>query len=314
MARQIVALAGGVGGAKLGLGLAQILPPESLTLVINTGDDESFHGLHVSPDLDTVMYTLAHLANPETGWGIAGDTFNALARLGQYGGPTWFNLGDSDLATHIQRTLWLRNGQTLSQVTQNLCQALGIRHAIVPMSDEYVRTIAVTEEGEMSFQVYFVQNKTKPRLQSIRLDGLVQAHMAPAFREAFDWADTIVFCPSNPIISIGPILALQGVRAAIADFKGQRIAVSPIVGGKALRGPTAKMLHELGESVSVVGIARRYQELCDILVIDNIDQSLATEIEAMGIAVAVTNIVMNTPEERTRLAETILDLSKPHAH
>ena len=312
MAQHVLALAGGVGGAKLGVGLARILPPEALTIVVNTGDDETFHGLHVAPDLDTVMYTLAGLANPETGWGIADDTFNALALLGRYGAPTWFNLGDRDLATHIQRTARLRDGYTLSQVTQELCRALGIAPAIVPMSDQEVRTITITEEGELPFQVYFVQRRAQPRLHAVRFEGAERAEMAPAFREALRRAEVIVFCPSNPVISIGPILAVAGVREALTGFRGPRVAVSPIIGGEALRGPAAKMLRELGEEVSCVGVARRYQGLCDILVIDNVDASLAPQVEALGMGVAVTNTVMRTPEDQTALAKTALELAEAH--
>ena len=305
----ILALAGGVGGAKLALGLSRVLPPGRLTIVVNTGDDESFHGLHVSPDLDTVMYTLAGVADPERGWGVAGDTFQALEMLRRYGAPTWFNLGDRDLATHVRRTELLRQAYSLSQVTHTLSRCLGIQHSIVPMSDQPVRTIAVTDEGEMSFQTYFVQRRCEPRLCGVRFQGSQDAQVAPGFQKALQKASVLVYCPSNPVVSIGPILAIHSVAQAIATFKGPRLAVSPIVGGQALRGPAAKMLAELGEEVSCVGIARRLAGLCDTLIIDTADEGRAPQVEALGLRPHVTNTIMETDADKVRLAQEVCTLA-----
>ena len=306
----ILALAGGVGGAKLALGLARVLPPDALTIVVNTGDDETFHGLHVSPDLDTVMYTLAGLANPETGWGLVGETFQALKALERYGAPAWFRLGDADLATHIRRTDLLRQGWSLSAVTADLCRRLGVQHAVVPMSDDPVRTVALTDEGELPFQEYFVKRQCEPRITGVRFDGASSASIAPAFAQALAQAKAIVFCPSNPLVSIGPVLAVPGVREAIAAFKGPRIAVSPIVGGKAVKGPAAKMMAELGEEVSCVGVARRYQGLCDVMVIDEVDREQAQAVGALGMNVMVTNTIMHTDDDKVVLARDVLALAE----
>ena len=233
----ILALAGGVGGAKLALGLCRLLPPEELDIVVNTGDDEVFYGLHVSPDLDTVMYTLAGLANPETGWGVRSDTFNALEMRGRYGASTWFRLGDRDLATHLRRTQLLREGESLSRTTRLLCSGLGIEHGVLPMSDQPVRTVVETDQGEMPFQEYFVKRRCEPRVRGLRFVGAEEARPSPGFHAALGRAGAMVFCPSNPFLSIAPILALPGVRERIAAFSGSRVVVSPIVGCQALRGP-----------------------------------------------------------------------------
>ena len=306
MPTHILALAGGVGGAKLALGLAHVLPPDALTVVVNTGDDETFHGLHVSPDLDTVMYTLAGMSNPESGWGLAGETFRALEALERYGASAWFCLGDADLATHIRRTDLLRQGWSLSRVTQELCSRLGVRHAVVPMSDDPVRTVTLTCEGELPFQEYFVKRQCEPHITGVRFDGASSASMTPAFAEALASATAIVFCPSNPLVSIGPVLAVPGVRDAIASFKGPRIAISPIVGGQAVRGPAAKMMAELGEEVSCVGVARRYQGLCDVMVIDTVDSASAPAIVSMGMRAVAADTVMRTDADKVALAREVL--------
>ena len=233
---KVLALAGGVGGAKLALGLARILPPDRLTIVVNTGDDEEFHGLHVSPDLDTMTYTLSGSYNQETGWGVAGDSFETLGALNRLGSDTWFNLGDRDFAMHIRRTELLRRGMTLSQVTAELTERLGIEHPIVPMSDQPVRTVLETDAGTLSMQEYFVKNRAGPSVRSIRYVGAEDAQPSPGFKDALGSADAIVFCPSNPHLSVAPILAVPGVRDAIARHPGCRVAVSPIVGGDAVRG------------------------------------------------------------------------------
>ena len=304
-----LALAGGVGGAKLALGLSKVLPPADLTVVVNTADDEEFHGLHVSPDVDTVMYTLAGLSNPETGWGITGETFHALERLNAYGADTWFNLGDKDLATHIRRTYLLKQGHSLSEVTESLRTALGVTHPIVPMSDQPVRTMLKTGIGELPMQTWFVKHRCEPAVSDIRFDGAEQAKPAPEFERALRECDGLVFCPSNPFVSVAPILAVPGVRDAIRNFDGLRIAVSPIVGGQAIKGPAAKMMGEMGIEPSCVGVAKQYNDLCDTFVLDDVDAGRAGDIEALGMQAAVTNTMMITDDDKVRLAEYIRELA-----
>ena len=313
MTGPIVALAGGVGGAKLALGLAKVLPPDKLTIVVNTGDDEIFHGLHVSPDLDTMMYALAGLTNSETGWGVAEDSFNALDMLGRYGSPTWFNLGDKDLATHIRRTELLRQGWSLSKVTRELSQRLGIDHKIVPMSDDKVSTIVETEDGDLPFQVYFVERRCEPVLKGIRFEGAEKAKPAEDFVSALEEASALMFCPSNPFLSVAPILAIPGVRERIEAFSGPRLAVSPIIGGEALRGPAAKILSELGHEVSCLGVAKQYPGLCDIFMIDTADYSYTEAIETLGMRVQAASIVMAEYADQVRMAAYMCRLLEPSA-
>ena len=308
MTGPLVALAGGVGGAKLALGLSKILSPEELTIVVNTGDDEVFHGLHVSPDLDTMMYALAGLTNPDTGWGVEDDSFSALGMLGRYGGHTWFNLGDKDLATHIRRTELLRQGWTLSEVTLELCRGLGVVHNIVPMSDNRVRTIVETDAGELTFQVYFVKRRCEPIATGIHFEGTDAATASPGFMAALENASALVYCPSNPFLSIAPILAVPTVRMAIASFSGTRLAVSPIVGGEAFRGPAAKLLGELGHDVSSVGVAKQYEGLCDMFVIDEVDRCHGPAIADLRMSVEMAPTVMVTEEDKVRLAGHICRL------
>ena len=307
----MLALAGGVGGAKLALGLAKILPPERLVIVVNTGDDEEFHGLHVSPDLDTMAYTLSGLYNPETGWGIAGDSFETLQMLNRLGADTWFNLGSRDFAMHIRRTDLLRRGGTLSEVTAQLTAALGIRHAIVPMSDQPVRTALETDAGTLAMQEYFVKRRAEPVVRSIRYDGAAAARPSPGFAAALADAAAIVICPSNPFLSVAPILALPGVRDAIAGHGGRRIAVSPIVGGAAVRGPAGKIMAELGVAVSAVGVAHEYCGICDALALDSQDAGLADAVAAAGIEPAVMPTIMETDDDKIALARQVLELAVP---
>lgn len=307
----VLALAGGVGGAKLALGLARALPPEQLTVVVNTGDDQCFHGLHVSPDLDTLMYTLAGLANPETGWGLAGETFHSLDMLRRYGADdTWFNLGDRDLATHIRRTQLLGQGATLTQVTAELCRRLGITHPIVPMSNDPVRTVLDTDAGILPMQRYFVRQRSQPAVKSISYEGALQAAPAPEFLAALQEASLVVFCPSNPFLSIAPVLALPGVRQRLERLQGsaRRVAVSPIVGGAAVRGPAGKIMGELGHEVSCVGVARQYQGICDVLLIDEQDAHRAEEIAKLGLKPVLAPIIMETESDKIALARRILEL------
>lgn len=306
--RRVLALAGGVGGAKLALGFTRIVSPGNLVIGVNTGDDECFHGLHVSPDLDTVMYTLAGMANPETGWGLTGDTFHSLELLRCYGTDVWFNLGDQDLATHIRRTQLLREGASLSNVTSELSRALGVEHAIVPMSDDSVKTVLTTNEGNLAMQEYFVKLRAEPQVKDIKYVGAESAQPSPTLEEALAAGGLLVLCPSNPFLSLGPIIALTGVRRSMEEFAGVRVAVSPIVSGLAVRGPAAKMMAELGHDVSCLGVARQYQGLCDYFVIDHQDANLAPAIAELGIQPVVASIVMESEADKVSLARTILDL------
>ena len=306
--RPVLALAGGVGGAKLALGLSRILSPQQLTIVVNTGDDETFHGLHVSPDLDTVMYTLSGLANPETGWGLEGDTFASNSMLKLYGVPAWFNLGDKDIGTHLRRTELLNAGWTLSQVTAELCSRLGVRHPVVPMSDGRVATIVNTDQGSLPFQDYFVRLRCEPVVHDIEFRGTPPP--SPAFMEALEGAGAIIYCPSNPFLSIAPILSLPGVRERIASFRGPRIAVSPIVGGQALRGPAAKLMGELGFDVSCAGVASWYRGICDTLVMDRADEGQKDAVAALGLRPEVASTVMVTDDDKTALARSVLELAE----
>jgi len=304
----VLALAGGVGGAKLALGLSHVLPPQQLVIIANTGDDDIFHGLHVSPDLDTLMYTLAGLANPATGWGVAGDTFSALEMLKRYGADSWFGLGDRDMATHIERTRLLRQGRTLSEVTRYLCGKLGVKPNLAPMSDDPVRTLVETDQGILAFQDYFVKYRCEPSLRSVRFEGASKAQASPAFQQALNTAEAVVYCPSNPVVSIGPILALPGVREHLNAFRGPRIAVSPIVGEQALRGPAAKMLLELGEEVSCVGVARRLAGICDVLVVDRQDANRVADVRAAGVDAVVLDTIMETDADKERMAQEVLQI------
>lgn len=308
---EVLALAGGVGGAKLALGLARALPPDRLTIVVNTGDDECFHGLHVSPDLDTVMYTLAGLSNPETGWGLAQETFHALEMLGRYGAETWFGLGDMDLATHIRRSQLLREGRSLSEVTAELAGCLGIAGQIVPlivpMSDQPVRTVLETDAGDLPMQQYFVKHGSEPQVRGIRYEGAEEALPSPSFAMALEQAAMVVFCPSNPFLSLGPILAIPGVRESLAAAPN-KVAVSPIIGGEALRGPAAKIMAELGYPASCVGVARQYQGICDYFLLDQQDAGLAPEIKELGMTPLVAPIIMESDGDKVALANYILNL------
>jgi LPPG:FO 2-phospho-L-lactate transferase len=305
----IVALAGGVGGAKMAQGLQQALPPGDLTVVVNTADDFSLYGLHISPDLDTVMYTLAGIADPVNGWGVAGDTRQTLDAIARYGRDPWFLLGDQDFATHILRTERLREGAPLSVVTAELASALGIPSRIVPMTDDPVATKVETPAGRLDFQDYFVGRRQSDDVLGVAFAGIDSARAHPAALAAIAEAEAVVIAPSNPIVSIGPILETPGVREALVATPGPVVAVSPIVGGRALKGPAAKMLETLGHEVSALGVARLYEGLVDGLVIDEVDQDLAPEIAARGQRVLVTGTVMGDREDRRRLAAEVLDFA-----
>ena len=305
---RLVALSGGVGGAKLALGLARQLPPERLVIACNTGDDFEHLGLSISPDLDTVMYTLAGISHPEQGWGLAGESWRVMSQMEILEGPAWFRLGDLDLATHLYRTQRLREGATLSQVTQALCGRLNVGHAVLPMSDHPVRTLVQTDAGELSFQHYFVRERCQPVVRGLRFEGSATA--APQPQLAATLADAslagIVICPSNPFLSIGPMLSIPALRQALRSTTAPVIAVSPIVAGQSIKGPTAKMMSELGMSVTAGSIAACYHGLIDGIVIDESDASQARDIEAMGIAVHVARTIMRTLEDKRQLADDVL--------
>jgi LPPG:FO 2-phospho-L-lactate transferase len=301
----IVAFAGGVGGAKLADGLTRCLPPENLTIIVNTGDDFEHWGLKICPDLDTVCYTLAGLANPETGWGRINETFNALENITRVGGQAWFRIGDRDLATHVERTRRLREGMPLSAITQDFCRAWGIRHTVLPVTNDAVPTMVDTvEQGELAFQEYFVHQHCEPQVKGFRFDGAEAAQPAPGVLDAIRKADAIVFCPSNPWVSIDPILAVLGPTAL---QEKQVIAVSPIIGGQAIKGPAAKMFAELGVEPSALAVAKHYGSLLSGFVIDTVDAALTDEIQQMGIRPLVVNTIMKTGEERQQLAQDVLN-------
>ena len=303
---KVTALAGGVGAAKLLLGLAGVMPAEDLTIIANTGDDVELYGLRISPDIDTVTYTLAGVINEATGWGVAGDTFQCLEWMGRYAGPRWFNLGDRDLATHLYRTSRLRAGQPLSEVTDHLRRALGVAPKILPMTDAYTPTRVVTDEGEMHFQEYFVGRRCEPRVEALRFDGIETALPAPGVIDALRDADAVIVCPSNPFISIGPVLAVPGVREELRATPARVIAITPIVGGRALKGPAADMLRDLGYEVSARAVAAMYQDFCDVFVLDDRDADLQPQIASLGLRAVVTDTVMHSLADKQRLASDVL--------
>ena len=305
---RIAALAGGVGASKLLWGLARVMDPSELTVIVNTGDDIQLHGLHISPDLDIVTYTLAGAVNAETGWGLSGETFRALEVLGRYGRPVWFNLGDRDLATHIHRTAMLAGGSTLSEAADSIRRGWGVTAAVLPMSDDAVPTIIVTDRGEMHFQEYLVQHRAEPEVRDIHFAGIENALPAPGLLEALEAADGIVFCPSNPLISLGPILAVAGVREKLWDLREKVVAVSPLVGGRSLKGPSDRMLAQCGCEATSFGIAQLYADIAGTLVIDPADAGLRTVIEALGVKVVVEPSVMHADEDKVRLARVVLAL------
>lgn len=302
----ILALAGGVGGAKLAQGLQLALPSGELTVVVNTADDFDHYALRICPDLDTVLYTLGGLANPATGWGIEGDTFHTLDSIARYGRDPWFKLGDRDFATHILRTERLRAGATLTAVMAELATALEIPSRILPMTDDPVATLVDTPAGRLEFQDYFVGRRQADEVTGVVFTGIDNARVPDGVAGALMVADAIVMCPSNPIVSVGPILAVPGLRAALDRSAAPIVAISPIVGGKALKGPADRMLASLGHEVSAAGVAAIYSGLIDGLVIDEQDHELAPRIVDLGIEVLVTETIMGGPEDRQRLAEETL--------
>ena len=298
---KIVALAGGVGGAKLAHGLAQILPPEDLTVIVNTGDDFEQYSLSISPDLDTVCYTLAGLANPETGWGRVDETWNVIENAKRLGGPGWFNLGDRDLGTHLERTRRLKAGDFLSQVTRDFCKARGVKHTVLPMSDQPVRTIVETDEGDLAFQEYFVHRRCAPRVRGFRFDGIEMAEPAPGAKEALESAEAVVICPSNPWVSVDPILKVLSITPGIPV-----VAVSPIISGETVKGPAAKMFRELGIEASAFAVANHYCGLVTHFVLDIVDAQLNESVRGLNMRTLVTNTLMKSHEDRKQLAGDVL--------
>jgi LPPG:FO 2-phospho-L-lactate transferase len=302
---RVVALCGGIGGAKLALGLDRILDPGQLTVVVNTGDDFEHLGLHVSPDLDTVLYTLGGIADPERGWGRANETWNFMEALRRFGGETWFQLGDRDLAMHVSRTDWLRCGRLPSEFVSRTAHSLGISAQILPMSDNAVRTIVETAEGDLPFQHYFVRRRCEPVVKGIRFEGASAATPSPGVLELLlnPAVRAIVVCPSNPYLSVDPILSVPGMRDALANGAAPVIAVSPIIGGQAVKGPTAKIMHELGFAVNTQAIAAHYRGLIDAMVIDEAD---AADEATADVPAMVTKTMMKNLSDRERLASDVV--------
>lgn len=301
----VVALAGGVGAARFLDGLTRVVAPERVFIIGNTADDAEIHGLHISPDLDTVTYTLAGLANPQHGWGIRGDSYRCLEALGRLGAHTWFQLGDLDLATHLHRTERLRNGATLSEVTSEITSALKVRSTLIPMSNERVRTRICTRSGELEFQTYFVKRRARDRVTGLRFEGASEAAPAPGLLDAIANAEAIILCPSNPFISIGPILAVAGIREALQRKRDKVAAISPIVGGRAIKGPAAKMMTGMRLKASAAEVAKLYVDFCGVFVLDQIDGKQVSQVEALDMRPVVTDTIMHGLREKKSLARVV---------
>ena len=303
----IVVLAGGVGAARFLQGLVQVVPQERLTVIVNTGDDRDFYGLHVSPDLDIVMYTLAGVVDETHGWGIQNDTYNTMQQLTRYGNEDWFMLGDRDLATHIHRTKLLRQGKTLSKVTEELRGLLGLSIRILPMTDQAVATHIQTPIGLLHFQEYMVKRRCTDEVLDVVFVGANESQPAPGVLDAIKEAEAILIAPSNPIVSIGSILAVPGIHDALHEASGTVVAVSPIVGGAPIKGPADKLMHGLGMEVSAVGVARCYRDFLDVMVIDEQDAHLLSKIEDLGIPAVATNTIMRDGAAKAALARKVLE-------
>ena len=307
----ITALAGGTGAAKLLRGLARLIDPRDLTVVVNTGDDAEVWGLHVSPDLDTVCYTLGGVIDERKGWGLTGETFNALDQIGRFGEATWFNLGDRDLATHLHRTRLLREGHTLSQVTHAVAAALGVSARILPMSDQPVRTRILGPDGWLAFQEYFVREKAQVDVRAVSYAGAARARPAPGVVDAITTADAVLVCPSNPITSVGPILAVPGLVEVLRATEATVVAVSPIVGGDAVSGPAGRLMASAGLPVSATGVARAYAHWLDVLIFDERDGALASEIVRTGVRPVAAPTIMSSREAEVDLARRVLHVLRP---
>ena len=302
----IVVFTGGTGGTKLVQGLQQVVAPGELTVIVNTGDDIEWWGLHVSPDIDSVLYGMSGLLSKERGWGVEGDSFRCLDRMKQLEQPGWFSLGDLDLATHLTRTALLRSGRTLTQTTAELAAKFGIRGRVLPMSDQRVVTMLETEKGTLSFQEYFVRERHQPKVQAVRFEGAEQALPAPGVLDAIETAAAIIFAPSNPVTSVGPILAVPGIREALRTAPAQIAAVSPIVGGAAVSGPAAQLMQMMGWPSTVAGVAEAYEDFLDVLVVDNAD-AVAVSTQLSTICFLATNTMMHTMNDKRALATFVLD-------
>lgn len=303
---KVTTLAGGVGAARFLEGLVQVVPQRDITVISNVGDDEDFFGLRVSPDIDIVIYTLAGAIDQEKGWGLTGETFRALDALKRFGYETWFNLGDGDLATHAHRTKMLRDGATLSEVTRTIVEAFGLELTLLPASDDRIRTLVETDAGTLAFQEYFVKRRTEDEVRAIHFDGIDAARPAPGVLDAIAGADVIVVAPSNPIVSIGPIIGVPGVREALRSTSAKVVGVSPIIGGKTIKGPADRMMAALGMAPTAVGVAAAYADFLDVLVIDEEDRDLAAEVEAAGVRAVVAQTIMRGPAEKRALAQVVL--------
>jgi LPPG:FO 2-phospho-L-lactate transferase len=306
---KITALAGGVGASRLLLGLYDVMDPTLLTIIVNTADDIVLHGLKISPDLDIVTYTLAGVVDPAKGWGLRNETFYALKHLALYGRPDWFNLGDRDLATHIHRTALLGEGKTLSQAADSIRAALGVKSRILPMSDTPIFTIIDSSEGALHFQEYLVKRRAEPIVKGIRFDGVESAQPAPGVLEAIRDADRILICPSNPLISIGPILAVSQIRDELRAHRAKVFAVCPLVGGKSLKGPSDKMLAQLGHHSTALGVAKLYADFTGTFVIDTADKFQSAAISALGMKVVILPTIMKTRARKRKLARALLSLT-----
>jgi LPPG:FO 2-phospho-L-lactate transferase len=307
---KVTLLAGGTGGAKLAHGFQMVVPPGDLSVIVNVGDDAEHYGLLVCPDLDTIMYTLAGLANREQGWGVAGDTYTAMAQMDRYGEETWFRIGDADMATHVRRAELMGDGSTLTDAAATMTAALGVASHLIPATNDRLRTRIGTDGGEVDFQAYFVERGQRDDVRAVRFDGVDAARPSPQALVALATAELVVIGPSNPIVSIGPILAIPGMREALLATPAPRIGVSGIVAGKALRGPADRMLTSLGHESSALGVASLYEGLLDRFVIDDSDAELAPKIEALGMAVSVAPTVMRDDDDRAGLAMALLALGE----
>jgi LPPG:FO 2-phospho-L-lactate transferase len=305
---RIAALAGGTGAAKFLRGLSRLLPPEDLTVIGNTGDDTEIWGLHISPDLDTVCYTLAGVVDQPRGWGIAGDTFDALEQMGRFGEPTWFNLGDRDLATHLHRTRLLRAGRALTEVTAAIALELGVGPRVLPMSDHPVRTRILGPDGWLGFQEYFVRDKAQPEVRAVSYGGAEEAVPAPGVVDSIRSAAAVIVCPSNPITSIGPILAVPGIARALAETAARVVAISPIVGGAPVSGPAGRLMAARGLPVSAAGVAQGYLPWLDVLVLDERDARQASEVERLGVTAIAADSMMTSREGEVALARRVVDV------
>ncbi len=307
MIRKITCLAGGVGAARFLQGLVKIVPQKNLTIIVNTGDDIELYGLHISPDPDIIMYTLAGIVDEQKGWGMRGDTFSCLNSLKRYDVETWFTIGDKDLATHIYRTTLLKNGATLDHVMQKIAKALRLDATILPMTNGTIIPQIITKSGKAHFEEYLVKNQAEEPVLNVFLEGGEQAEPAPGVLESLDEADGIVVCPSNPIVSIGPILAVKEVRKTLRETQAKIAAISPIVGGATIKGPADKLMRGLGHEVSAYGVASLYRDFLDVFIMDETDKADRNRVEELGIKAVTTNTIMRTLQDKVKLAQVVLN-------